>query len=136
MTAGPRTADRREAGPAPRTTAEWTSLAIALLLLACVIGTVIALWLSPSQDPPRFTIEPGEIRNEDGRFYLSFTVHNDGDLTASEVTVEGTITDGGSEETATTTFDFLPGRTKVEGVLIFSRDPATADVRVVSYQKP
>ena len=123
-------------GPAARSTAEWVSLGVALLLLAGVIGTVIALWLSPSEDAPRFTVEHGAVRSEAGRFYLPITVRNDGDQTASEVSVAGVVAADGREETATTTFDFIPGQTKVEGVLIFSRDPAAASVRVVSFQKP
>jgi uncharacterized protein (TIGR02588 family) len=128
--------DRRKIPPAERSAAEWVSLGVALVLLAGVIGTVVALWLSPSQDAPRFTVEHGETRREAGRFYLAITVHNDGDRTASEVTVVGVVAANGREETATTTFDFIPGHTKVEGVLIFGQDPSGADVRVVSYQKP
>ena len=122
--------------PPPRTTAEWLSLGIALTLLAAVIGSVIALWLSPNDDPPRFTVEQGEVRNQDGRFHLVVIVRNDGDLTASQVTIEGRLAGDGQEESAMTTFDFVPGRSAVEGVLVFGRDPAGAVVRVASYQKP
>jgi uncharacterized protein (TIGR02588 family) len=121
---------------APRTNAEWVSLAISLLLLAAVVSLVIYLWLSSSNDPARFQVGRGMIRNEGGQFYLPIIVKNEGDKTGAQVTVEGRLTAGSEEETTTTTFDFIPGRSRVEGVLIFSRDPADARLRVMSYQDP
>ena len=127
---------RHDRQPPARSTAEWVSLAVALLLLAGIIGTVIVLWLAPESDPPRFTVEHGAVRHIGGQFYLGITVRNEGEQTASEVTVEGVIEDGGREETATTTFAFIPGHAEVQGTLVFTRDPAAARIRVVSYQRP
>lgn len=121
---------------APRTTAEWVSLGIALVLLAVVVGTVIALWINDSNQPARFRVDRHEARNEGDHFYLPITVTNEGDLTGAEVVVEGTLSEGGEEETATTTFDFIPSHSRAEAVLVFSRDPSQAVVRVMSYQKP
>ena len=129
--------ERRAAGATPpRTRAEWVSLGIALLLLAVVVGAVIALWLSPNDDPPRFSIEHGEVRQFNDRFHLVVRVRNDGDQTASEVTVEGRLPEGTPAEVARTTFDFVPGRSTVEGVLIFGRPSAGAAVYITSFQKP
>ena len=126
----------RDRQPPPRSTAEWASLGFALLLLAAVIGTVIVLWLTPETDPPQFRVEPGAVRDTGGQFYLDITVRNDGEQTASEVTVEGVIEDGSRQETATTTFAFIPGHAEVQGTLVFTRDPAAARIRVVSFQRP
>ncbi|MBD2100542.1 hypothetical protein [Leptolyngbya sp. FACHB-261] len=120
----------------PRNTAEWISLVISLLLLTGVIGTVIFLWAKPPQAPARFKVERGETRQELDQFYLPVTITNDGDATASEVMLEGKLTVAGQEETASTTFDFVPGNSQAEGVLIFSQEPTEAEVRVVSFQKP
>ncbi len=128
---------KRKSGKiAPRTTAEWVSLVISLLLLAVVVGVVVKLWLSETQEPARFKIEIGAARNDGGQFYLPFVLTNEGDQTAAEVTVEGRIGDAGNEETSTTTFDFIPGHARQEGVLVFSGDPATAQLRVASFQRP
>jgi uncharacterized protein (TIGR02588 family) len=121
---------------APRTNAEWVSLAISLLLLAAIVATVIYLWMSSSNDPARFQVDRGMVRNEAGQFYLPITIKNDGDKTGAQVAVEGRLTTGNGDETTTTTFDFVPGRSRAEGVLIFSSDPTDASVRVMSYQEP
>ncbi|MGH9838486.1 MAG: hypothetical protein ACREEM_06865 [Blastocatellia bacterium] len=123
-------------GVAPRTKAEWVSLLISLLLLAGVVGTVVALWLNPSGNPARFRVDCGAIRNEADRYYLPITVANEGDATAAQVTVEGRLRGDGGEEIAATTFDFIPARSRARGVLIFKGDPATAEILVVSYQQP
>ena len=134
--AGHMSRKKREGGDAPRTKAEWVSLIISLLLLAGVVGIVIALWLNPSSSPARFRIDRGAIRIEAGRYYLPITVANEGDATAAQVTVEGRLRGGGEDEVVATTFDFIPARSRVEGVLIFKGDPAIAEVAVASYQQP
>ena len=120
----------------PRTKAEWVSLSISIALLAGVVGLVIALWLSPSHEPARFRVDRGTIRNEANDYYLPITVTNEGDATGAQVTVEGKLKSGDNEETPALTFDFIPAHSSAEGVLVFKTDPASADVRVVSYQKP
>jgi uncharacterized protein (TIGR02588 family) len=115
-----------------RNRTEWLSLGFSLTLLAGVVGAVITLWLKPSLRPAEFTVEPGQVRAAQGHYYLPITIKNEGDATAAQVTVEGSLAD----ERPTTTFDFVPARSDAEGVLIFSQNPSGATVRVVSYQKP
>lgn len=119
-----------------RNPAEWFSLGISLTLLSAVIATVASLWLNPSLKPAEFTIKPGQVRAANGNYYLPVTISNEGDATAAEVTVEGTLETSSPDEVATTTFAFVPARSDVEGVLIFSQEPSAATVRVVSYQEP
>jgi len=126
----------KRSGIAPRTRAEWVSLIVSLILLSLVVATVVALWLDPSNVPAQFRVDRGAIRVEGETFYLPVIVSNDGDATGAQVTVSGTLEAGGKEEEASTTFDFIPGHSHVEGTLIFSSDPVSADVRVVSYQQP
>ncbi|HET8675260.1 MAG TPA: TIGR02588 family protein [Blastocatellia bacterium] len=127
---------RKSSKIAPRTTAEWVSLVISLLLLGAVVGVVIKLWVSETKEPAQFKIEVGAARNDAGQYYLPFTLTNEGDQTAAEVMVEGRINAADNEETSSTTFDFIPGHARQEGVLIFSGDPATAQLRVASFQRP
>jgi uncharacterized protein (TIGR02588 family) len=126
----------RGGGVIPRTAAEWVSLAIALLLVAGVIGVVAALWLNSSATEARFRIERGTIRNEAGQYYLPITIINEGDETGAQVTVEGRLEGAGGEEKAATTFDFIPAHSRAEAVLIFTAEPGSAAVRVISYQQP
>ncbi|HEX8749279.1 MAG TPA: hypothetical protein VF717_19040 [Pyrinomonadaceae bacterium] len=120
----------------PRTTAEWVSLIISALLLAGVVGIVLALWLNSPDSPARFRIERGTPRNEAGQFYLPIKVTNEGDTTGAQVTIEGKLKVNEREETAATTFDFIPARSSAEGILIFIAEPGSAEVRVISYQQP
>ena len=119
-----------------RNRAEWVSLGISLALLAGVVATVVSVWLNPSLKPAEFTVERGQVRAANGYYYLPVTIKNEGDATAAEVTVEGSLDAAPDDEIATTTFDFVPARSDAEGVLIFSQEPTGATVRVVSYQEP
>ena len=126
----------KKGGSNPRTTAKRVSLAISITLLAGVIGIVLALWVSTSNEPARFQVSRGVIRNEVGFYYLPITVTNAGSETGAEVTVEGKLKQASNSETASTTFDFIPGQSSVEGVLVFSQEPTAAEVHVTSYQQP
>ena len=121
---------------AKRSTAEWISLLVALAILAAVIGLVVWVWVCEAGSPAQFTVERGETRQANAQFYLLVTIHNDGDLTASEVLLEATLDVDGQEETASTTFDFVPGHSEREATLMFSADPAEAELQVMSYQEP
>lgn len=116
-----------------RNRAEWVSLGISLTLLAGVVGTVVSAWLNPSLTPAEFTVEHGQVRAANGHYYLPITIKNEGDATAAQVTVEGSLQ---TEEVTTTTFDFVPAQSDADGVLIFSQEPSGATVRVISYQEP
>lgn len=124
------------AANAPRTRAEWVSLIISVLLLAAVVGAVVTLWIKSSDKPASFRVERGAIRSEGAHYYLPVTVINEGDSTGAQVRVEGKLKGAEREEIASTTFDFIPARSSAEGILIFAGEPASAEVRVVSYQKP
>ena len=119
-----------------RTRAEWISLIVSIALLGVVVGLIVWVGLNQEGSPARFRIERGEIEQVDDQFYLSVTIHNEGDTTASEVTLEGSLEVDGDQENPTTTFDFVPGHSEREGTLIFSGDPSAAEVGVVSYQEP
>ena len=127
--------DQSQNKVAPRTTAEWVSLVVALLLLAGVVGIIISLWLNASDNQIQFEIELQPIYEQEGQFYLPITITNSSDKAAQLVTVEGKLTVE-DEEMSTTTFDFIPPRSKVQGVLIFNNNPEETQVRVISFQQP
>ncbi|MBW4660850.1 MAG: hypothetical protein KME15_19425 [Drouetiella hepatica Uher 2000/2452] len=125
----------KKIGTDPRTKAEQVSLAIALALLAGVIGIVISLWLNSSGEPARFRVDRGLVRNEVGVYYLPITVTNEGAETGAQVTVAGKLR-GTDDLESTTTFDFISGGASVTGVLVFQTEPTSAEIRVVGYQQP
>jgi uncharacterized protein (TIGR02588 family) len=119
----------------PRTTAEWVSLGIALLLLAGLIGTVIFLWQQFDNAPSSFEIQRAAIYDEGGQFYLPITVINRGNLAAQQVTVQGTLAVSDTEEISEITFDFIPPQAQASGVLIFTHEPQQAEIRVISFEQ-
>jgi uncharacterized protein (TIGR02588 family) len=121
---------------APRSMPELISLVVSIALVASVVGLVVASWLNPTKAPASFRIARGAIRYVGGEYYLPITITNDGDGTGAEVTVEGRVSGSGNEQVSATTFDFIPARSNVEGILIFDTEPTSVTLRVASYQQP
>ena len=115
---------------------EWVSLGVSLAILGLLVGIVIILWLNPVERPAKFDVRADRTRMEGGSYYVEFTIENKGDQTGEYVRVEGFIPVGGRREKASTTFDFVPGRSEEHGVLIFEHEPVGLAIRVVSYQIP
>jgi uncharacterized protein (TIGR02588 family) len=127
--------EKKESG-APKSTAEWISLAVSLLILLGFVGAIVWLWINQPAGPPQFNVQRGVVRNESGLFHLPVTVTNIGGLAVGEVRVEAKLNNQGREETTVTTIDFLPVRGQEEVVLIFGSEPSAAVVQVVSYRQP
>lgn len=125
-----------ESASPTRTPAEWVSLAVSLLLLACVVGAILWLWAEEPTGPPRFEVERAAARAEAGLFHLPVAVKNVGGEAAGQVRLEGRLVTGGREERPAATIDFLPVGAREEVVLIFRGDPSGASVEVVSYRRP
>ena len=53
---------KQDAQTPPRTAAEWASFAVSLLLLTCVVGAIVWLWVKEPAGPPRFEVERGARR--------------------------------------------------------------------------
>jgi uncharacterized protein (TIGR02588 family) len=128
---------KQQKGPAlPRTLAEWVALSVSLLLLASVVGVILWLWVREPTGPPRFKVEQGMVRSEDGLYHLPVAVTNVGGSAAAQVRVEGRLSVGGQDERPVTTIEFLPVQAREEVLLIFRGEPSGASVEVVSYQQP
>jgi uncharacterized protein (TIGR02588 family) len=127
--------EKKESG-APKSTAEWISLGVSVLILLGFVGAIVWLWINQPTGPPQFNVQRGVVRNESGLFHLPVTVANTGGLAVGEVRVEGKLNNEGREETTVTTIDFLPVRGQEEVVLIFGSEPSAAVVKVVSYRQP
>ena len=70
---------------------------------------------------------------------VRFEIRNHADRTAASVLVHGEARKpDGSVEVAETTFDYVPGRSRTTGALIFSTDVTDADVtiRPAGYMDP
>ena len=125
-----------KASAAPKSTAEWISLAVSLVILLGFVGAIIWLWIHQPTGPAQFDVRRGAVRNETGLFHLPVTVTNTGGLAVGQVRVEGKLKNHGEEEITVITIDFLPVRAQEEVVLIFRNEPSAAVVQVVSYHPP
>ena len=121
---------------APKSTAEWISLSVALIILFAFVAAILWLWINRPTGPPEFKVERGVIRNETGLYHLPVTVTNTGGLAVGQVRVEGKLNNERQEEITVTTIDFLPVQAQEEVVLVFRGEPSAAVVHVVSYRRP
>ena len=128
--------DERSGDGQGRDLAEWVSLGIASLLVLAVIGLVVTLWITETDSPAEFTLEAGEVREADSLYYLHVTLTNEGDQTAAQVQVEGTVGRGASQDSPATAADFVPAQSEADVTLVFTQHPSDVDLRVVSYQQP
>jgi uncharacterized protein (TIGR02588 family) len=123
-----------------RISAEWITIAISSLIVAVLIGLILLTWVTKDDRPPILSITtPEAIRQEQGYYYVPFTVKNDGGGTAESVQVIGELRINGQvEEQGEQQIDFLSSREEEEGAFVFSRNPAAGDlvIRVASYKLP
>lgn len=120
----------------PKSTAEWISLSVSLIILLGFVAAIFWLWIHQPTGPPQFKVERGVVRSETGLFHLPVTVTNTGGLAVRQVRVEGKLNNDGREEITATTIDFLSVRAQEEVVLVFRGEPSAAVVQVVSYHRP
>ena len=121
----------------PRTSAEWVTFAIAVALIAVVVG-LVAREIPGSKSPPSPEVEVGVAEERGSRFVVPVLVTNLGERTAEAVQVEATLTVDGEEQQADQLVDFLAGDEEAELEFVFDDDPADGelDVRVTGYVVP
>lgn len=119
---------------------EKITFAIAAMIVTVLVGLILFLWVTQNDQPPVLTVYQNEaIREEQGQFYVPFTLKNTGGQTAESVQVIGELKQGDQTiETGEQSIDFLSSFEEEEGAFLFSRDPRKADltIRVASYKLP
>lgn len=134
----PETQERE--GRPPRTTAERWTLAVSSVLIALVIGVVVASWVSGPGGPPVLVASAtGTVEVGGGAYRVPFEVRNDGGETADQVQVVASLEiDGEVVGEGEQSFPFLSGGETESGEFIFEDDPATGTltIGVASYATP
>ena len=117
---------------------EWvTGLASAVIVLAVIVW--IAKDAFQDQDTsPDLAASLLIIEKRSNGFQASFEVFNSSSATASQVKVNAEILDGSNVvEKASTVLDYVPGRSKARGGLIFRNDPAgRVVVNISAFNEP
>lgn len=120
-----------------RSPAEWVTFAVAVVILAAVVG-LVAMEIPQSRTPPSPVAEVRAIEDRGGRFVVIVQVANVGQRTAKGVQVETSLAVDGEERSGDQVVDFLSGGEQEEFEFVFDDDPATGDlaVRVTGYSLP
>ena len=119
---------------------EWSVFATGLMLLLLLIVYLVYDAVMLGDTPPVIDVQLGVTETRDGDFLVPVTLHNEGDETAENVTVEVVLLSGDVEvETAQIDFDFVPRNSTRSGWVTFSMNPQSLDEmqsRVLGYQIP
>ena len=112
-------------------------------LVSAVIVLVVIFWIAndafKDQDiSPDLAATIVITEQRSNGFQVSFEVSNVASATASQVAVQGEIRDGSDViEKASTVLDYVPGRSKARGGLIFRNDPkGRIIIRVSAFNEP
>lgn len=122
-------------GPPPdrgRSAAEWTTFAVSVVVVAALVGVALAeefLWREPAGVRVTVAVAIDRAEERDGRFYVPFTVANDGAEPATDVSIVFETRRGETVvEESTATVPFLPVDGAEEGELVTALDPATHEI--------
>ena len=127
MSSKPTQSDQRPHTLGNQTLAQWITLGASLLILLLVVGALTYFYFSGgSPQEPTIEVHPqlDAVREATDAFYVPVEVVNRGVQTASDVTVQFTLTSfDGVSETVPFTIAFLPGGGAVSTVAVFQLDP-------------
>lgn len=110
-----------------RSGAEWTTLAVSILIVLALVGLVSYQHFAGGTEPPLIEVEPqtGEMRQDGDAYYLPVTVTNKGDITAESIEIELSLDSGDGEmEAISFTVEFLAGGERAHQTAVFYKDPA------------
>ena len=115
---------------------EWVAAALGLAIAVALLGIIgrEALASGDGDQVPVLAAEVEAIEPTSGGHVVRIRVSNRSRQTAARVEVEGTA----GEETSAASIDYVPGRSRAEGGLVFRTDPRRTglSVRVTGYQLP
>ena len=111
-----------------RTAAEWVTLVASLVVLAAVVGAIVAQ--HGSKDPPAPVAVVDTVRAVGDAHHVEVTVRNDGDDTAEDVQVLASLEVDGETTDADQVIDFLAGDEEEQLVFVFADDPADGELTV------
>ncbi len=122
-----------ESGQRGRSAAEWTTLAISIILILGLLALVTYVSITGGNQPPIVEARPldQEIRHEGESYYLPVSVTNRGGRTAQEVVIQAELAGSdGSSEASEFTLDFLAGGETREGTAVFATDPLAGELTI------
>lgn len=103
---------------------EWLTGLVSAVIVLAVIGWIAKDAFTDQDTTPDLAATVVTTEQRSNGFQVSFEVSNGASATASQVTVQGEILDGSHVvEKASTVLDYVPGKSKARGGMIFKNDP-------------
>lgn len=118
---------------------EWLAAGTGLVLTLVVIGYLVFDGLTAGDGPPALSVTSQPAQAIFGGYVLPLTVRNDGDATAADVEVHGTLQrDGAVIEERRARFASVAAEGEARGGLVFQTNPRDYRVRleVQGYAEP
>ena len=123
-----------------RTTAEWVTLAVSILIVLALAMLVLFQYVAQGTRPPEIEIKPlqQETRHIGDKYYLPISVTNNGEKAVESVEVELELTVSGEEpETVAFNIPFLAGLGSDEYTVVLSSDPQAGELAyTISFREP
>lgn len=102
---------------------EWAVTILSGILVFFTLGFLIYQIIFEEETPPNIAVVLGAVSQKDGAFAIPIEASNEGSRTAENVVIEVVFEDGSDIEKAEITFAFLPGKSSVNGYVVFSKNP-------------
>lgn len=123
---------------------EWLVAGLGAALVGfAVVFLLVQVFTSRDQKPPDLVLQAGLPQEVQTGFYVPIRINNQGDETAADVVIEGTLAqngtaNGAATETSEFTLDYAPAHSEREGGLFFSQNPqgSQLELRAKGYQEP
>jgi uncharacterized protein (TIGR02588 family) len=134
---GPRQDKRKPGEEIPRI--EWVAGIIGFVLTCATLIFLLYRGISDRPALPDIVVETEQIIEVSRGYVVLIRAMNRGARTAADVKIEAELTSAGKvEETAETTFGYVPSRSERRGGLFFSKDPRHGQltVRPKGYEAP
>lgn len=125
---------------APKASAlEWLTAVIGLILVVGSVGILIYDAVSEKNSPPKLIVNTESVTQTESGYLVKFSLYNDGEDNAADVTIEGKITEGEKDlEASSVTIGYSPSHSTRQGGLLFTKNPQQSDfqIRALGYNKP
>lgn len=111
---------------------EWIAAGVGAALIIVVVALLSWEVAAGDDRPPRFATQSRGATPVEGGFVLEIEIENLGDRPAAQVEVEGELGSGDGKETASVTFDYVPGHSTRTGGLFFKSDPKAGSLELTA----
>ena len=108
---------------------EWIVTGISAIIVIFTFGFLIWQFITEEQTPPEIVITFGESLDRKEHYAIPLIAENKGAQTAQKVKIEISMGYDEGGEKAHLEFDYVPGKSKVNGWVNFNKNPGDGNLR-------